>query len=136
MPLIALHRLGIGVVSTDEPVLHADDEGVLRGRSVFETLRVYGGIPFMLGAHLDRLALSAARLRLPVPPRDDFERAAFDAIGAGSLNDASLRLLWTAGREGVGAPTGLALVSTLPDGLEEQRARGLRVATVQWAAGA
>jgi branched-subunit amino acid aminotransferase/4-amino-4-deoxychorismate lyase len=136
MTLVALAELGRGVVPPDTPVLHADDEGVLRGRSVFETLRVYGGMPFMLAAHLERLAASAARLRLAPPPRDEFERAAFDAIAAGEELDVSLRLLWTAGREGVGEPTGLVLVSTLPPGLEELRARGLRVAVVSWAAGA
>ncbi len=135
MTLVALAQLGRGVVPPDVPVMLADDEGVLRGRSVFETLRVYGGMPFMLGAHLERLAASAARLRLPAPPRDDFERATFDAIGAGGENDASLRLLWTAGREGAGEPVGLALVSKLPPGLDELRARGLRVAVVDWAAG-
>jgi 4-amino-4-deoxychorismate lyase len=134
MTLVALAQLGRGVVPPDTPVLHADDEGVLRGRSVFETLRVYGGMPFMLAAHLDRLARSAAQLRLAEPPRDAFEQLAFEAIGAGGSLDVSLRLLWTAGREGGGAPTGLALVSTLPPDLEEQRARGLRVATVPWAA--
>jgi branched-subunit amino acid aminotransferase/4-amino-4-deoxychorismate lyase len=135
MKLIALHRLGTGVVSVDTPVLHADDEGVLRGRSVFETLRVYGGMPFMLSAHLDRLAASAERLRLPAPSRDAFEEAAFEAIAAGGELDASLRLLWTAGREG-GEPTGLVLVSPLPPDLDALRERGLRVIVVRWAAGA
>jgi 4-amino-4-deoxychorismate lyase len=134
MTLVALAQLGHGVVPPDTPVLHADDEGVLRGRSVFETLRVYGGMPFMLAAHLDRLARSAAQLRLEEPPRDAFEHVAFDAIAAGGELDASLRFLWTAGREGGGAPTGLVLVSTLPADLEELRARGLRVATVPWTA--
>jgi len=136
LTLVALAQLGRGVVPVDEPVLHADDEGVLRGRSVFETVRVYGGMPFMLGAHLDRLAASAARLRLPPPPRDAFEQDVFDAIAAGGELDASLRLLWTAGREGGGEPTGLVLVSTLPPGLDELRARGLRLAVVSWAPGA
>jgi branched-subunit amino acid aminotransferase/4-amino-4-deoxychorismate lyase len=135
MTLIALHRLGTGVISVDTPVLHADDEGVLRGRSVFETLRVYGGIPFMLSAHLDRLAASAARLRLPEPPRTAFEEAAYESIAAGGQLDASLRLLWTAGREG-GEPTGLVLVSPLPPGLDALRERGLRILVVRWAAGA
>jgi branched-subunit amino acid aminotransferase/4-amino-4-deoxychorismate lyase len=133
--LIALHRLGTGVVPVDTPVLYADDEGVLRGRSVFETLRVYGGMPFMLSAHLDRLTASAKRLRLPEPPRATFEEAAFEAIAAGGRLDASVRFLWTAGREG-GEPTGLVLVSPLPADLEALRERGLRVLVVRWAAGA
>jgi 4-amino-4-deoxychorismate lyase len=133
--LVALAQLGRGVVPGDTPVLHADDEGVLRGRSVFETLRVYGGMPFMLGAHLDRLIASAGRLRLAAPPRDAFEQAVFDAIAAGGELDASRRLLWTAGREG-GEPTGLVLVSSLPPGLDEVRVRGLRLAVVHWVPGA
>jgi 4-amino-4-deoxychorismate lyase len=133
--LVALAVVGRGVLPPDTPVLHADDEGVLRGRSVFETLRVYGGMPFSLAAHLDRLEASAALLRLPSPPRDELERTVFEAIAAGGTLDAGLRLLWTAGREGGGPPTAVVLVSTLPPGLDELRARGLRVAVVRWAAG-
>jgi 4-amino-4-deoxychorismate lyase len=135
MTLLALAQLGRGVVDVDTPVLRADDEGVLRGRSVFETLRVYGGMPFMLDAHLDRLAASAVRLRLPQPPAAAFRDTAFDAIAAGGEADAAVRFLWTAGPEG-GEPTGLVLVSALPPGLESLRERGLRVAVVRWAAGA
>ena len=66
----------------DTPVLHADDEGVLRGRAVFETLRVYGGAPFRLAEHLGRLAGSAARVDLPEPDPAAFAAAAADAIAA------------------------------------------------------
>jgi branched-subunit amino acid aminotransferase/4-amino-4-deoxychorismate lyase len=134
--LLALADVADGVLDPAAPVLHADDEGVLRGRAVFETLRVYGGTPFKLDTHLERLAASAGRLRLPEPPHDAFAAAAAAAVRAGGRPDATLRLLWTAGREDGGAPLGLALVSTLPPGLDELRARGLRLAVVRWAAGA
>jgi 4-amino-4-deoxychorismate lyase len=134
--LVALAELGRGVVPVDEPVVHADDEGMLRGRSVFETLRVYNGVPFKLREHLDRLAGSAALLRLPAPPAAEFEAAVPDAIAAGGSPDATLRLLWTAGREHGGAPVGLVLVSTLPPELEALRARGLRLAVRRWSPGA
>ena len=136
MTLLALADLEHGVLDPAAPVLHADDEGVLRGRSVFETLRVYGGTPFKLDAHLDRLGASATRLRLPEPPRGEFAAAVAEAVRAGGRPDATLRLLWTAGREGGGAPLGLALVSTLPPGLDELRDRGLKLGVVRWAAGA
>ena len=60
-----------GVVDPSEPVLRADDEALLRGRAAFETIRVYGGRPFKLAEHLDRLAGSAERIGLPArePPR-------------------------------------------------------------------
>jgi 4-amino-4-deoxychorismate lyase len=132
--LLALAQLGRGVVDPGTPVLYADDEGVLRGRSVFETLRVYGGRPFRLDAHLERLAASARRLRLPPPPQGEFAAAVAAALAG--IADAALRLLWTAGREGSDAPTGLVLVSTLPPGHDALRARGLRLAVVTWTPGA
>jgi branched-subunit amino acid aminotransferase/4-amino-4-deoxychorismate lyase len=129
MTLLALAQLGRGVVSPDEPVLRADDDGVLRGRAVFETLRVYGGRPFELDAHLDRLNASAARLRLPEPPPAALQALAHEALAAAGEPDCVLRFLWTPG-------TGLALVSALPDDLEELRARGLRLQVCEWATGA
>ena len=56
MTLLAVAVNGRGVVDPKEPVLRADDEALLRGRAAFETIRVYGGKPFKLPEHLDRLA--------------------------------------------------------------------------------
>jgi branched-subunit amino acid aminotransferase/4-amino-4-deoxychorismate lyase len=134
--LLAVVELGRGPVPPDAAVLHADDEGVLRARAVFETLRVYGGVPFRLDEHLARFALSAARVGLPPPDRSAFAEAAVQALEVAGSADVMLRLLWTAGREGAERPLGLALVSTLPPGLDEERARGLRLATVGWSPGA
>jgi branched-chain amino acid aminotransferase len=50
------------------------DRGFLHGDSVYEVLRTYGGRPFELEAHLDRLAHSAARIGLS--PRWDGARTA------------------------------------------------------------
>ena len=136
MTLLAVVELGRGSMPVDVPVLHADDEGVLRGRAVFETLRVYGGTPFRQPEHLARLAASAARVDLPEPDPAAFAAAAADAIAASGERDLVLRFLWTAGREGAASPAGFALASSLPPGLEELHARGLRVAVIEWAPGA
>jgi branched-subunit amino acid aminotransferase/4-amino-4-deoxychorismate lyase len=136
MTLLAVVELGSGSMPVDVPVLHADDEGVLRGRAVFETLRVYDGTPFRQAEHLARLAASASRVDLPKPDAAAFAAAAADAISASGERDLVLRFLWTAGREGAASPAGFALASSLPPGLEELRARGLRVAVIEWAPGA
>jgi 4-amino-4-deoxychorismate lyase len=47
---------------------------------------------------------------------------------AGS-DDASLRLVWTAGPDG-GRATGLALLGAIPDSIEELRARGSRIVSL------
>jgi len=134
--LLAVAEAGRGTLAPDAPVLHADDEGVLRGRAVFETIRVYDGRPFRLDAHLDRLAASAERLGLPPVDRAALALAVEDALGAAREPHAVLRLLWTPGRESERRPTGLALVSTLPPGHDEQRTHGLRLAVIPWAPGA
>jgi branched-subunit amino acid aminotransferase/4-amino-4-deoxychorismate lyase len=133
--LLAVHALGVGPLAPDAPAIHADDEGFLRGRAVFETIRVYGGAPFRLDEHLERLRRSAAVVGLPEPYLAGLAQLGLDAVAAAGEPDAVLRFLWTPGREGSDEPTGLALVSTLPPGLEKLRARGLRLAVVGWAPG-
>ena len=129
MTLLALAVGDRGVIDPDEPVIHADDEAILRGRAAFETLRVYGGQPFKLDQHLERLAVSAARIGLPGIDATAFRRLAATALAAAGERDAALRLLWTAGREGR-QPVPLALVSALPAHLEPLRARGVRLVSL------
>jgi branched-subunit amino acid aminotransferase/4-amino-4-deoxychorismate lyase len=133
--LLALHALGTGALPVDRPAIHADDEGFLRGRAVFETLRVYGGRPFRLEQHLERLGRSAAMLGLPEPDLVALGELGRAAIADAGEPDAMLRYFWTPGRDGLAQPTGLALVSSLPPDLEELRARGLRLAVARWAPG-
>jgi len=121
--LIAVAVAGRGVVPPEEPVIQADDEALLRGRAAFETLRVYGGRPFRLADHLRRMRASAERLDIEWP--GGFEALAEQALEAAAAVDAVLRLYLTPGREHSGPPVSLALVSALPDDLEERRARGI-----------
>jgi 4-amino-4-deoxychorismate lyase len=125
--LLALAVRGRGLVPAGEPALHADDEALLRGRAAFETMRVYGGRPFRLDEHLARLAGSADRIGLPRVDGDECRSLARTALQASRAHDAVLRVYWTAGREGTGEPNAVALVSTLPPGLEARRERGIRV---------
>jgi 4-amino-4-deoxychorismate lyase len=123
MNLLAVAVAGRGLVPPGEPVLHADDEALLRGRAAFETLRVYGGRPFRIGEHLLRMQASAARLGVAWP--GGFEELAGQALEAAGEPDAVLRLYLTPGREGSGEPVSLALVSALPPDLDARRARGM-----------
>jgi 4-amino-4-deoxychorismate lyase len=127
MTLLAVAVRGRGIVDPDEPVLHADDEGLIRGRAAFETTRVYNGRPFKLEEHLDRLAGSAVRIGLPEVDRDECHSLAGTALERAGVPDCALRLYWTAGREGREEPTALALVSSIPENLEEHRREGIRM---------
>lgn len=129
MNVLAVAVSGRGLVDPHSPVFSADDEALLRGRAVFETARVYGGRPFMLEAHVERLARSAARVRLPEPDAAECMRLADGVIKSAGVADLSLRFYWT----------GQTLVSTgaaIPPEIEELRARGIRLAVVGWSTGA
>jgi 4-amino-4-deoxychorismate lyase len=125
--LLAVAVGGRGIVDPDEPVLNADDEALLRGRAAFETTRVYAGRPFKLDEHLARLAGSAARIGLPPVDVEECEKLARSALDDAGESEAVLRLYWTAGREGSGHRTALALVSSVPPQLEELRAQGIKL---------
>ncbi len=123
MTILALAVTGRGLVDPTEPVIRADDEGLLRGRAAFETLRIYGGRPFSLEAHLDRLTASAASIGLPAVERRRLQVLVGLVLPKAERADASLRLVWTAGPTG-GIPSALALLSTVPEWIEATRERG------------
>jgi len=120
---LALAVTGRGLVDPEEPVIRADDEALLRGRAAFETLRVYGGRPFRLEAHLDRLVASAESIGLPRPDRRRLQVLVGLVLPKAKRGDAALRLVWTGGPVG-GPPVGLALLTTIPDWIEPTRERG------------
>jgi 4-amino-4-deoxychorismate lyase len=127
--LLALATTELGRCDPTHPVIRADDEALLRGRAAFETLRVYDGRPFRLDAHLDRLFASAASIGLPGLERAELERLVEVVLEDLGDDDATLRLIWTAGPEG-GAATGLALLSPVPGWIEGMRARGSRIVSL------
>ena len=106
-----------GLLDGTEPVFRADDEAVLRGAAAFETLRVYGGVPFLLEEHLARFRRSAAALALP--PAEGVEELVAQLAGG----DGVLRIYRT-------SYDVVATLSPLPDGLDEQRARGITLRSI------
>jgi branched-subunit amino acid aminotransferase/4-amino-4-deoxychorismate lyase len=129
MDVCAVAVAGRGLVDPYEPVFAADDDALVRGRSVFETARVYGGRPFLLDRHLARFAVSAERVRLPPPDAAECERLAELVIGASAEHDLSLRLYWT-------GKTLVAATGPIDPELETLRARGLLLSVVGWSTGA
>lgn len=100
-----------GVVGpADEAYLPVTDEGLLRGDGVFEVIRLYDGRPFAQADHLERMARSAANLRLPL----DAEAVAADiaALVAASPGwDGGLRVLVTRGGNRVALLEPMAVLS-------------------------
>jgi branched-chain amino acid aminotransferase len=96
------------------------DDGLLRGDGVFEMIRLYGGRPFALREHLDRLERSAAAIELAVD-RAAIEREAAAVLDAFGDDDAALRIVLTRGGRRI------VLTEALPEWPESAR-----VATVTY----
>jgi len=130
--VLALAVSGRGLVDPSQPVLRADDEALARGRAVFETLRVYRGVPFRLREHLERLTRSANLVGIAAPDSAELERLVAFALEAAACPNGALRLYWTPGpADGSGPPVGMALVSAIPDWIEPARERGQALAALE-----
>ena len=87
---------------TAEATVPLKDDGLYRGDGAFEVIRLYGGRPFALVDHLDRLGRSAAAIEL------EFDRAALEREIEALLDtagdvDGQLRLIVTRGGRRIAA---------------------------------
>lgn len=121
------------LVAAGDASVPALDHGITVGDGVFETLRVYAGIPFAVDRHLDRLERSAAGLGLSLPERDFLAQALHEVVAASGIDEARVRLTVTAGDGPLGSGrhdgdcTVVAAVATL-----EPAAEVTDVITVPW----
>ncbi|MGV9749076.1 aminodeoxychorismate lyase [Nocardia farcinica] len=137
-----------GVVrDADEPLLFADDIGVLRGDGVFETVLVRDGDACAIEFHLGRLRRSAQALDLPEPELSRWREAVQTAAKEwGSEREGMMRLVLTRGRDtelgapssvtsgdlaaAVPVPTAYVLVVPVPERVAKARAEGVSVVTL------
>jgi branched-chain amino acid aminotransferase len=84
------------VLAAEEALIPITDDGLLRGDGVFEVVRLYGGRPFAFDDHFERMALSAANLRLEAD-LDTLRAEALALLAQAAPGDAVLRLVCTRG---------------------------------------
>ena len=90
------------ISATAEATVGLKDDGLYRGDGAFEVIRLYGGKPFALVDHLDRLQRSSAAIEL------SFDRGALESeidallARAGSI-EGQLRLIVTRGGRRIAA---------------------------------
>lgn len=83
------------------------DRGFLYGDSVFETIRTYGGRPFALDEHLERLLRSAELVFIPVPwSREQLRAEVLAAVAAFGDGECYIRLMVTRGQAEMGLDPG------------------------------
>jgi branched-chain amino acid aminotransferase len=89
------------IVPMSKAMIPVTDRAVMFGDSAFETVRAYGGKPFRLARHLERLAETCRILRMSLPvSAEQIEAAVADLIaanGPGSQGDSYVRITLTGG---------------------------------------
>jgi branched-chain amino acid aminotransferase len=113
------------------------DRGFLYGDSVFETLRTYGGRPFAMTEHLQRLAWSAERVHIALPcALSTLEDEVLRALGAANQRESMIRIMITRGPGPLGLDPTLAergtrviIVATLSTAPDEVYRSGVGVVT-------
>lgn len=86
------------------------DRGFLYGDSVFETVRTYGGSPFALDEHLQRLEESANALKIPLPiGRPTLAEEVTTAVDAAANPESRIRIILSRGRGPLGLDSELAV---------------------------
>jgi branched-chain amino acid aminotransferase len=119
----------------NEAAISVNDVAVLRGYSVFESLRTYDRRPFHLEEHLNRLYRSAEIIDLDVPySREDIAIVVQGIIEHNSYKHATIRILVTGGEseDGIlpsGKPVLAVLITSLGERDMERFAKGYKVIT-------
>ena len=90
------------VTPTAEATVPMKDDGLYRGDGAFEVIRLYGGRPFALVDHLDRLQRSAAAIELEFD-RGALEREIEALLAEHGDGDGQLRLIVTRGGRRIAA---------------------------------
>ncbi|MFD0591140.1 aminotransferase class IV [Paenibacillus sp. GCM10027627] len=110
------------IVPANEAVISVFDHGFLYGLGLFETFRTYGGRPYLLDRHMDRLKRGCAELGIRFDtPIEVLEQWTRELLAANGLEDGYVRLTVSAGEAALGLPSGdyeepnvLLLVKELP----------------------
>jgi branched-chain amino acid aminotransferase len=120
-------------VHPHEATLSINDIAVLRGYSVFESLRTYDRHPFHLDEHLKRLYQSAVLIGLEIPWSSRFIADIIrETIARNTYKHASIRLLLTGGEsdDGItpsGKPVLVVMITPLGERDMERFARGIKL---------
>lgn len=108
------------------------DRAILHGFGLFETIRAYHSIPFRLGEHLKRMALSAKHFKIPYPiSYYSFQREIVKLIRANRTPECSVRVTLTQGTEG-GRSNIFATTSPLPLLPKSLYRDGVKIVVAQW----
>ena len=137
MDINAWWYIGGQWVHPDKATISINDIAVLRGYSVFESLRTYDRRPFHLDLHLERLYRSARLIEMEIPWNSEhFAKIVLEVIERNTYRHAAIRLLVTGGEsaDGIlpsGDPLLIVLITPLQERDMQRFAKGCRLITTK-----
>ena len=125
------------LVPKEDAKISVYDHGLLYGDGVFEGIRVYGGVVFLLKEHVARLYESARAIRLEIPmDPTQMIQAVNETVKANGLGDGYVRLVVTRGAGTLGLdirrtshPQVIIIADTITLYPEEIYANGMKLVT-------
>ena len=126
------------IVPKEQACISVFDHGLLYGDGIFEGIRFYNGVAFMLQEHLDRLFQSAAALLFRLPyTSQQLTTAVYEAIASHGEADGYIRLVVTRGEGALGVdpnscaqPTVFVIADRMQIISDAARAGGIRAVIV------
>ena len=115
------------------------DHGFLYGMGLFETIRIYGGHPFLLDDHLTRMAEGLEEMFIKMPlTREQVLLIMEKLLSLNGITDARVRINVSAGREQAGMPAKpytepsvLMFISSLGRGGDELKETKARILSLR-----
>ncbi len=90
------------LVPEDEATVSVYDHGFLYGDGIYETMRSYRGVVFMIERHLDRLCRSALFIGLNIPEKSEIKRAVSLTLKQNNLSESYVRITVSRGKGAIG----------------------------------
>ena len=123
------------VVPSTEAKISVFDHGFLYGDGIYETMRAYDGLVFMIDEHVRRLFRSASLIGLDVgKSTDEVRLAIIEILQANKLTDAYIRLTVSRGEGPIGldpalckSPTFVVMAHEFRDYLKAYYEEGMRL---------
>ncbi len=132
---MSIYYIDGSFVSSDQAVIPVDDLAVLRGYGVFDLVRTYGGKPFFLVEHIERLRHSAAEIGLHFPwTSKALINIVRETLAKNSYGESNIRIVATGGSSPdfmtpQDKPRLLVLVSPVPVLPEAWYSNGVKIIT-------
>ncbi|WP_018753560.1 aminotransferase class IV [Paenibacillus sanguinis] len=104
-----MNYIGVDGVPTpaDQAVISVMDHGLMYGIGLFETFRTYGGRPFLLERHIQRLQTGCRTLGIEFAAKpEDITAEIIGLLRLNGLNEGYIRYTVTAGDGPLGLPVG------------------------------